>query len=320
MAAPPVAPPALDNTFGALLIGVIVSTALWGVMAVQTYEYYIDYPNDRTVLKILVGTVFCLDTLHHTFMCHSAYIYLIKSWQDPTILISIVWTLDSQVFVAGLVGFIVQGFFIWRIWILSHQNYVICGFIGALATAVLVLTTIYWAKGLSVHTFLELPKLMSLSRAVNATACATDLAISLALSYFLYSERSGMRRTNAIIKQLVVFSAVSGIWNSICTLSSLVSLSVWPETLVFIAFYIILVRLYSNSLLATLNARIRIREKAGGGMISVSSSQTNGVAGTFNRDHSAAARPVQIHMNYETQVDGQNKQGNGFELKAFDKV
>lgn len=47
---------------------------------------------------------------------------------------------------------------------------------------------------------------------------------------------------------------------SICAVASLISILIWGQTLIYVAFYFSLGRLYSNSVLATLNARNGIRE------------------------------------------------------------
>lgn len=80
-----------NNSVGALYIGVIVSAAcvvfllllyldvaidnpsnrLYGVTCVQALYYWHWYPDDRFYLKVLVGIVFLLDTLHQALISHA---------------------------------------------------------------------------------------------------------------------------------------------------------------------------------------------------------------------------------------------------------
>ncbi|KAJ8514860.1 hypothetical protein ONZ45_g7648 [Pleurotus djamor] len=69
-------------------------------------------------------------------------------------------------------------------------------------------------------------------------------------------------RSDTMISRLIVFTVNTGLFTSICACASLVSILVWGNTLIYVAFYFSLGRLYSNSLLATLNARQEIRSLA----------------------------------------------------------
>jgi len=51
---PPVLPH-FDNTLGALLIGGLVATALWGVTCVQTFAFFMGETKDRAWHKALVA-------------------------------------------------------------------------------------------------------------------------------------------------------------------------------------------------------------------------------------------------------------------------
>ncbi|KAE9392051.1 hypothetical protein BT96DRAFT_924959 [Gymnopus androsaceus JB14] len=55
------------------------------------------------------------------------------------------------------------------------------------------------------------------------------------------------------------FCLATGLLTTVCAICSLVSISVWPNTFVYIGFYVVLARLYVNSFLATLNAREKLR-------------------------------------------------------------
>jgi sugar phosphate permease len=47
----------LDPTLGAVELGAIFSTLLFGIITVQAFDYYRDYPNDSWTLKAMVCTV-----------------------------------------------------------------------------------------------------------------------------------------------------------------------------------------------------------------------------------------------------------------------
>ncbi|KAI0299249.1 hypothetical protein BC826DRAFT_996226 [Russula brevipes] len=64
----------IRNTYGTLLIGLIVSAILYGVTIAQTWSYYWYYRNrDGKVLQGFVAFLFSLDTLHTILCTYSVY-------------------------------------------------------------------------------------------------------------------------------------------------------------------------------------------------------------------------------------------------------
>ncbi|EEB98665.1 hypothetical protein MPER_01787 [Moniliophthora perniciosa FA553] len=116
-------------------------------------------------------------------------------------------------------------------------------------------------------TYLELKELSVLSRVVNVLGAASDIAITTSLAFYLYTLKPGFKATDAIMNQLILFSVSTGVLTTVCALSSLITISVLPDTFVYIAFYSTLARFYATSFFATLNARNRLRDanKSGSG-------------------------------------------------------
>ncbi|KAI0287975.1 hypothetical protein BC826DRAFT_1108063 [Russula brevipes] len=93
----------IRNTYGALLIGLIVSTILYGVTIAQTWNYYWYYRNrDGKALQGFVAFLFSLDTLH-TF-----YAYLVLNFGNVENLYMDVWAIEAQTEINTFVGLLVQ--------------------------------------------------------------------------------------------------------------------------------------------------------------------------------------------------------------------
>ncbi|THU82954.1 hypothetical protein K435DRAFT_438260 [Dendrothele bispora CBS 962.96] len=88
---------------------------------------------------------------------------------------------------------------------------------------------------------------------------AGDVAITVALIWLLGKSKSGIQRTDAIVTKLITFCLTTGLATSVDAILSLISISVWPTTFIYITFYCVVARLYSNSLMATLNARQKLK-------------------------------------------------------------
>ncbi|KAI0287976.1 histone acetylation protein-domain-containing protein [Russula brevipes] len=94
----------IRNTYGTLLIGLIVSVILYGVTIAQTY-----YRNrDGKVLQGFVAFLFSLDTLHTILCTYSVYWYLVLNFGDVENLDLDMWAVESQTDINTLVGLLVQ--------------------------------------------------------------------------------------------------------------------------------------------------------------------------------------------------------------------
>lgn len=90
---------------------------------------------------------------------------------------------------------------------------------------------------------------------MNAMGAASDLAIALTLVALLHRARTGFRRSETIINRLILFSINTGLLTSMCAVLSLVTITVFPSTFIYMTFFVCVSRLYTNTLYATLNAR-----------------------------------------------------------------
>ncbi|KAH9963510.1 hypothetical protein BC827DRAFT_114803 [Russula dissimulans] len=73
----------LDNLLGAFLIGVILSSIIYGISWLQVYLYYTQHSErDGSFLKSFVAVLLVLDSLHLTFLCHGLYIVSVTNFGD----------------------------------------------------------------------------------------------------------------------------------------------------------------------------------------------------------------------------------------------
>ncbi|KAI6033984.1 hypothetical protein BKA83DRAFT_4183361 [Pisolithus microcarpus] len=249
----------IDSTFGAYLIGVVISAVLYGVTCVQVWYYYVSYPTDPWHIKSLVFAVFASDTVHQALVTHSAYIYLVSDITNPAGLQDLVWSLIVEVLFNAITAFLVQCFLSMRVYRLSNKSIPVTVIVMSSVIAEFVLSITYVAKALPIQTFAGLLELKGISSAVNATTAASDVLIAGCLCFLLQKSRTGFRRSDTMINKLMLFSLNTGLLTGIFAVASLISISVWPDAFIYIAFYFCVGRLYCNSLLATLNARRIIR-------------------------------------------------------------
>lgn len=250
----------LDNTFGALLLGVLCAAVFYGVTCVQTIYYYTHHL-DRWPLKLLVGAVVLADTANQILSTHAVYTYCIVWWGDFERLASAEapWSSLVCVALAGLSGLLVQSFMMMRVWRFSDRNIVLTGIIGFLVCGGFGAVLAYVYLAFRDPSFASLVKLWALTVTVNIMAVASDMLIAAALCILLHRSRTGYRRSDSMINRLILFSVNTGIATSICAVACLISLLAAKNSFLYMAFYNSIPRFYTNTLLASLNSRRLIR-------------------------------------------------------------
>ncbi|KAJ3893515.1 hypothetical protein GG344DRAFT_63742 [Lentinula edodes] len=230
----------LDNTMGAMLVGIIVSAVLYGISLVQTLFYFNRYRNDAC------------DNGQLDFM---------------------IWSVLAEAIPTGFTGALVQTFYTVRVWRLSKKNHVL-----AVVIMLIVLAQTAWVIiSLQLSTFQQLLGISDLTISINALSTA---AVPNGVQALRYHDQQA-------------HSIRGEYWILIAS----------PNTLLYAPFYFCIGRLYSNSLLATLNARNQIRNGSNDAehmMVSLSQA---------SRDHavlptnSKTQRPQNIAIRIDTAKD-----------------
>jgi len=91
---------------------------------------------------------------------------------------------------------------------------------------------------------------------------ATDLIITCGLCYYLRALNPEMYRTKRMLSTIVSFTDSNGALTCIVALSTIISWTAMPTTLVYLGLHFTIGKCYSNSLLATLNMRNYVKRAA----------------------------------------------------------
>ncbi|KAF8625134.1 hypothetical protein AX17_006913 [Amanita inopinata Kibby_2008] len=250
----------LHSTMGAMFVGVLVSAVLHGITLVQAFYYFTLYPKDAWFLKTLVTVLVVFDATHLSFITHTIYHYLVSNYYDHQALQRLIWSVLMEALFTGLNGAFVQCFYTLRVWRLSHKNYFLSGIILCLIVANAGCGTVWVILSMRMQTFTEVLQITPLTITINAVSTTIDVLIAVSLCILLHRSRTGFKKSDNMINRLMLFVVNTGVLTSICAISSLICLVVSPRTLIYASFYFCIGRLYTNSFLATLNARKSIAE------------------------------------------------------------
>ncbi|KAF8207922.1 hypothetical protein K438DRAFT_2013309 [Mycena galopus ATCC 62051] len=254
---------------GPMLLGHLFNYALLGCVAIQVYVYVLAFPHDKTVVKALVYSVFFLDLLQTGFATHSAWYVLAGGWGNELALLSTPWTLATVAPLTALVAFLVQLFYLWRIWVISNGQK---RFIPILA--IIGLTTkgsciAGWYTGivlpnagtgpLAQVNFKRSIKTFDLDPAVTtwlAGAMACDIIITVTLVVQLVVRRNGaLAATKRITHRAIRTAIETGAVTSAAVTIELALILNETTPSWYIMLGLLITKTCSNSLLASLNSR-----------------------------------------------------------------
>ncbi|KAJ7362627.1 hypothetical protein DFH08DRAFT_930878 [Mycena albidolilacea] len=249
----------IDNTYGALFLSIVVSSVLYGVGVLQFWIYIRKYhAKDPLILTSLVSAVLIFDTVQLAFLCHGGYKYLVSSISDPEIYISVVNSLMIEVFFSCAIATLVQQFYCWRIYKIGNRLFVaaIMSLLSCTSSAVLI---VYGVRAVQLKFLFQVIELKPLSITSMTLTAVTDVAISVSMVILLQASKTGYKRTTDLINRLMIFTFNTGLPTAISAILCTVTIILWPNTFLFIFFFLLLAHLYTNSLLVTLNSRDYIK-------------------------------------------------------------
>jgi len=244
----------IDNTLGAIVLGMVGASMLFGITTFQTYWYYHCYPNDSTLHKYSVALLWILDALHLALVIHAVYSYGVTGFR----ITDIIWSMKFQASVTVVIIFIVHCLYATRVWLLSGYHQGVLGYIVATVVASgfaigIVFAYYCWR----VQTYAELESVAWLMNAALATPTAIDFVIAAAMCYYLRKSKGSLTRLNSRISIVMQYSLSSGLLTSACSLFAMFSYLLLPNTFAFLAVEFLATQLYVVSFIAMLNSRER---------------------------------------------------------------
>ncbi|KAJ7091011.1 hypothetical protein C8R44DRAFT_418352 [Mycena epipterygia] len=259
--------PPLDGTLGCVVIGVALSTFLLGIVTLQAFSYFRMYPNDKPILKATVTLLWFLELGHSICIWHGLYSIVVTFYGQPSHIMNPPRSLVVSLFFSSSVISVVQTFYASRIHALSGDWIVTV--ISSLLTCArfvfgMVLLDFFWhSAGFSVlqgnvhWTF----------TVVASLGPAVDLLTVTALCYLLINIRrrgTTFAKTRRLVDTLILWTVETTLITTFVGVMQLVFFLSRTD-LSWMVFYLIQPKLFSNSMLASLNNRQNMRAVGGSG-------------------------------------------------------
>ncbi|KLO12208.1 hypothetical protein SCHPADRAFT_941395 [Schizopora paradoxa] len=252
-------PPTIATVSGPWLLGCLFNWGLFGVLSLQVYIYYLAFPNDTRISKCLVYGLYLIETAQTVLLTHDAFNIYATHFGDLDVLTSVQLQWLSIPIFGGIVSCAVQVFYGYRVKMLSGSNvlaFVIISIAVVQFTAAIV-------QGAQAFVISQIPLLASKAFVTEtiwlAGSAACDLIIAVSMTFILIRKDTKLPATHAVITKLVVMIVETGCLTALAATLQ-IALFLRPITMpYFTCVGLALAKLYSNSLLAIFNSRIRIR-------------------------------------------------------------
>jgi len=256
---PPIPPDIVLNT-GPRIVGYLVHWGLYGVLVVQVYLYYLAFPNDPSRNKFLVYLVFLFETAQTLVVTDTAYNVLGSGYGNLNVFGDIGATWFNIPLITGIVSFIAQAFYAFRVSVLSRSKW------AALVIAFLAFVQL----GGSIAAAIVVKRAGSFTRLLgrdytiavtlwNGGGALCDIIIAGFMTYYLSRARArGIDSTNILLMRIIMLIIETGTATAVIAVVNLALSNLQGRPAYFLATSEIIAKFYSNSMMVVLNSRIRV--------------------------------------------------------------
>ncbi|RDB28699.1 hypothetical protein Hypma_015900 [Hypsizygus marmoreus] len=249
---------AFDKVVGVVLLGLFFNTYLYGLVTYQFMVYANTKFNDPLWIKIVVATLFVTDTIHSAVAVYAGWEMCVTNYNNPASLAFVSWTIPFTAVATSVAAILTQFFLGHRVLILTKSK-ALAGLIGIFSVLGFVFGVYAGILSGILHEVAKFGPLKPFVICWLGFQTTADLFITFILSFVLSRSRTGFRKTDTIINRLIRGAIQTGLFASVFALADLFSFVLHGDTNLYAMFAYPIGRIYTNTLLDTLNARIELK-------------------------------------------------------------
>ncbi|KAF7365500.1 hypothetical protein MVEN_00423000 [Mycena venus] len=260
-----------DTVVGVLLLGLFFNTYLYGICTYQFVVYiqakfkdslWIRFPFhlnlksvvSRTFFRFIVWSLFISDTIHSAVAIYAGWDTCVTNYANPAALTYVGWTIPFTAVATAFTAILTQIFLGHRVFLLTH-NKLLFALIAVLSVLGFMFGCIAGIKSGLINEVAKFAPLAPYVTAWLAFQTSADLLITLCLTVALTRSKTGFKTTDTIINRLIGGAIRTGLFASIFALADLFSFLLHRNTNLYAMFAYPIGRIYTNTLLNTLNSR-----------------------------------------------------------------
>ncbi|KAI0773592.1 hypothetical protein C8Q74DRAFT_1368165 [Fomes fomentarius] len=249
----------VHTLLGEMFIEISLACALYGVTTIQCFVYYRTFTWKETQrMKLMVGAIWFLETLHTAFCIDFFYAYTIQHFGDYRALARINWGAAGTILTYVSISTIAHIYYMRKVWTTTKGNRVI-------TPALVFLILCHFGCGLASFA-LSLDKDWAVFRfAISSStvmtvgltcAAVVDNLIALIMMYYVWrAEAGGESQYRNRANLVLAYTVDTGALTAVFSLLSVILFGTQQHNLVFLGFIEMQTKLYANCLLGSLNVR-----------------------------------------------------------------
>ncbi|KDR71248.1 hypothetical protein GALMADRAFT_143953 [Galerina marginata CBS 339.88] len=260
MAPAPVTPADLGKIAGPLLIAYLLNWGLFGVLSMQVYLYHLAFPGDRAGFKVLVYGTYLWEAVQTFLLTTSAFMTFATGFTNPMALDTIGTIWFSVPIMVGFVAFVSQVFYAYRIIILSQNRYIvgIILLLSCLSFSASIALGVETKNAVLFSHYLKKKNLIT-SGIWEGGSAGCDVMIAASMTYLLKRHDTRVKPTQVLLKRIIRLTIETGSLTAAVAILSHI-LGLLPGKLTYYQTSVaVLGKLYSNSMMASLNSRMQVR-------------------------------------------------------------
>ncbi|EJC99557.1 uncharacterized protein FOMMEDRAFT_142771 [Fomitiporia mediterranea MF3/22] len=243
---------------GPLLIGVVVNALVFGICVMQLIAYFLSEFKDNWWILGMLCWIYAIDTFQVCTSVSMLWHYTVTNFANPISLAFAPWEYATVPVFSSIAPVPIHFFMAYRIMRFSRSKLLFV-YIAALSLGQAVLACAGAAQGLTHTTIQSHIMLVPTEVAWIILSILCDLSISGLLLYYLSRSRTGFERTDSIISRICTTIIKASVPGTILCILDLCFLMTMPDNNLHYMFLLPVGRLYTNTVLCTLNERRRLR-------------------------------------------------------------
>ncbi|KAI0734037.1 hypothetical protein C8Q72DRAFT_927465 [Fomitopsis betulina] len=279
---------------GPVLLGSQLNWGLFGVLTGQLYMYNASGYRDHPFIKCIVYGMYIFEALQTILLTHDTFHQLAINFGNYEGLVAAYLTGFELVIQSAIIACVTQCFYAWRIYVLGKSR-ILTGLIVAVS---LLQCAGGFSEGIACFVYNSTSDTIPIERVSVAIwiggSAACDIIITISMVYFLWSKRSGVKKTDTMINKLIQLVVETGFLTAALAVIQLSLYNTFKETEYFMTPAGALSKAYSNSLLVLLNNRGALRQQR----------DTITVGNSVSLPPLQLTRPIQVNVNQEMYTQG----------------
>ncbi|KAK0486521.1 hypothetical protein IW261DRAFT_801361 [Armillaria novae-zelandiae] len=278
---PVVAGYAIERLSGPVVVASILNWGLFGTLSVQLYLYYLAFPKDRSSIKYLVYGIYAAEFGQTMLVTYDVFLVFGYGFGDMKALTGMHSNWLSIPVTSAVVAYVGQGFYAYRIFVLSRSRtvpaFVIC--VSLTSSVAGIIAGVYSFQAEDITKLGNRKTFITFGIWCGASALC-DIIIAICMTYYLMRSNTGFRHTRMLITKLIRLTIETGSVTAVVALLTFILFYAFPHDAFYGVPAVMMTKLYANTLYVMLNSRIRIM----GGRDTYTSSTDISFTATLTRD------------------------------------